>query len=872
MTERPPRIRTELELLFERLSPREFERFCFELLMEEGYTNLQHIGAAGRDRGIDILALRDGQQIGFQCKSVDVFHPKDAERAVKEVLVRPPHERPNKLILLVTHDVTERTRGRAQVQAGAMLCEIWSLTELDALANRYPRLLSRFFGSDLVPTTPEPESASLANKTPSIAPPLASMRIATRGIGPAISVFLVVCAFLGISVSSIDHLHLLRGDPIALPIYSVDVELELFFILAPLVLLVSHLYLLLLLRGYLLAFRMALSPNEFVVTGAVDLISLALLLNAFGDAGQDRIVRFMTRPLLFVVSMVLPQTLLLWIQIRFLPYHSFWLTSWHQTLLLFDIGLVCHFYWFSTAVLRKEGLRQVGVLSRIGQSFWIGASGLLALFCIFGAIVPGTGWEAWTGTLFPLANRLERDISVPGKIFVPAGGLSEEDLRRRGLRLAGRDLRNADFTDCQLPGANFRGADLEGASFTGADLRGAQFLPGSDALSFLDPPSPAKRRLAATEWQDRRKLKITNLRNTKFISADLQGASFLLADLDGASLQDASLGNAELLRASLRRAMLDGARLQGAELGLANLTGAYFRRTDLTGASLRGTYLLGANLDGARLWAADLSGAHLQGATFAAAMLDACDFQDAKTLGASFRNTSLRGAANLELEGVILRGSRIGGLARCASRKPPYLTDLRNLDFRPVVSPGSLTHLQNALADQIQSLKTEVQGKLQAEALERLAAHFDGPTCIVSTPSSLRHREVLYEEADRKGHMAQWPPTQSLAPSLRPGEVWGESLFYRKLARYLIEKACQDKHVATAMAFKIAEPHLSVDPALRVDLERWFRLALEGDFECAERDALLTVVCELGRQDQFLPKAIRCPGPPKLRWTRYRLR
>src|SRR6185295_1308799 len=302
---------------------------------------------------------------------------------------------------------------------------------------------------------------------------------------------------------------------------------------------------------------------------------------------HDLPVRILLRLALFAANVMLPQALLLWIQIKFLPFHSVRYTRWHQLLLLADIAFVWYFYVRNTSLVgelakRKDGFRSVG--RAVLLVFWLGVSICLALFCVEGAGVPVKDREeSWIARRFPLPARY-RNISVRVDCLVrglaeEAGprspdSLSEEELRRyRGVRLAGRDLRNADFTNCQIPKADFRGADLEGANFTGADLRGALFSPGSDRPRFLDPPGPQKRKLASTQWTNRRALGVTDLRDTTLVGADLRRASLLLAELSGANLHHAELGGAELLGANLRRSNLEGAQLQGTELALADLTG-----------------------------------------------------------------------------------------------------------------------------------------------------------------------------------------------------------------------------------------------------------------------------------------------------------
>src|SRR6185295_11107222 len=117
MTRRPYRIRVERELTFEKLSPRDFERLCLGLISREGYREVEHIGAAGTDGGIDITARRDGRRIAFQCKNVRGFGPADALKAVEKVLASTTENRPAELVFLIACDVSANTRKKAQAQA-----------------------------------------------------------------------------------------------------------------------------------------------------------------------------------------------------------------------------------------------------------------------------------------------------------------------------------------------------------------------------------------------------------------------------------------------------------------------------------------------------------------------------------------------------------------------------------------------------------------------------------------------------------------------------------------------------------------------------------------------------------------------------------
>jgi hypothetical protein len=136
-------------LPFHQLSPRDFERLCLWLVEREGYQRAEHLGAAGREQGRDIVAWREGQLWAFQCKRVRNFYPAAAEAEVDKVLGLPDHLRPAALVFLVACDVSDETRARARARcADRMECHFWALTELDERAKRYPDILNEFFQLD----------------------------------------------------------------------------------------------------------------------------------------------------------------------------------------------------------------------------------------------------------------------------------------------------------------------------------------------------------------------------------------------------------------------------------------------------------------------------------------------------------------------------------------------------------------------------------------------------------------------------------------------------------------------------------------------------------------------------------------------------
>jgi hypothetical protein len=145
-------------LPFDKLSPRDFERLCFWLVHREGFRPVEHLGAAGKDQGRDIVAWLQDQCWAFQCKRVRSFHPAEAETEVDKVLGLPEDLRPAVLVFLVTCDVSAETRHRARARcAGKMDCHFWALTELDEKAKRYEDVLREFFSIEPASSLPSLE-------------------------------------------------------------------------------------------------------------------------------------------------------------------------------------------------------------------------------------------------------------------------------------------------------------------------------------------------------------------------------------------------------------------------------------------------------------------------------------------------------------------------------------------------------------------------------------------------------------------------------------------------------------------------------------------------------------------------------------------
>lgn len=151
----------------------------------------------------------------------------------------------------------------------------------------------------------------------------------------------------------------------------------------------------------------------------------------------------------------------------------------------------------------------------------------------------------------------------------------------RGIRLARRDLREANFSRTNLAKADLYRADLERAKLQGSRLVGAnlaqanlRYIKGDDANLSCADLSEAH-------------LERARLRDVLFLSEGLDTATLEWADLREADMRGAIMRGAKLIGADFRDTNLDGADLRKAELDLAVLAGTSLKGAHLDGASVQ---------------------------------------------------------------------------------------------------------------------------------------------------------------------------------------------------------------------------------------------------------------------------------------------
>jgi len=439
--------------------------------------------------------------------------------------------------------------------------------------------------------------------------------------------YLFVLFYIAIAAGAVTHRDLLLENPVKLPFLNVELPLVAFFVLAPILFIVSHAYTLV----------------HFVVLGAKVGVFDTELRAQLGDAQETReglrrqlpsniFVQFLAGPgdirkgglglilkaIAWTSLVIGPVLLLLLIQAQFLPYHLEWVTWVQRVAIVVDVILL---WLLWPAVLNgrsrlmwrleRRSERWPGVLALTGRYIVGLTASLVPIGLAFtAATFPGEWMEEWVGNKQwippngvtawlgakdehgkPISTSFH-DLLFNGEVDDVTGrrnslfsntlvlpefdaleaakidDLKKLDTVKHTLILRRRHLESAVFSDADLRKADLEGAQLQGASI--GDARGASLN-----------------------------------------SAQLQGASLNFAQLQGAVLKWANLQGASLDGAQLQGASLDNADLQGVSLNFAELQGAVLKWANLQGTSLHGTQLQGASLDNAQLQSASLAGAYL---------------------------------------------------------------------------------------------------------------------------------------------------------------------------------------------------------------------------------------------------------------------
>ncbi len=439
-----------------------------------------------------------------------------------------------------------------------------------------------------------------------------------------------VMVYLAAAVGSVTHRKLFLAEPVTLPIFNVALPLTGFFVVAPTIFVILHFYSLAQLR--VMARKMEAALTEAARVGE-PLDAVMLRLDSFALA-QMLAGRHLGRRSIAPVAMawitliIAPVILLLFFQIRFLPYQDAAVTWVHRVLLGVDLALLWWLWPWPKRTRVEDGgrvsvrwdLRLRVVVTRCLAALLMG---IAAFFSLVLATIPGeladgladhVRLAVFRENLFDgEPDRITlRPTTVFSRVLVLPGErlISDKDfetLARASDRRAGAsDLRRADLSGANLQDAQLADAWLQGATLDGAQMQGA---------------------LVTDAWMEGASLRGAQLQGATLSrvyaqgaaldSARLQGASLDSARLQGASLVDAQMQGASLVDAQMQGASLSRAYAQGAALNRAKLQGSSLDNVQLQGATLDHAQMQGASLDSSAVWRLDGRNAALDGAGLA---------------------------------------------------------------------------------------------------------------------------------------------------------------------------------------------------------------------------------------------------------------
>ncbi len=492
---------------------------------------------------------------------------------------------------------------------------------------------------------------------------------------------LVVALYLLIMVSLTDDMMLLREETIELPLMQIGIPVVAFYAIAPLIFLLLHANLLLRLSQLATAVT---KLRDLTSSTMVDLrisksfsfdYSYMLLGTKFFE--MKRLALCLA---FFLQVVVVPVTVLLFLQMHFLAYQDEGITFFHQIIVTLDLLFLAIFtYGFVTKWSGVRPWDREGK-GRVVSAIMLTASTLkrlvpfvpIALVAVF----------SWLILLVP-DSYIEKKINYPlqqavsGWIFTDwwkeSDVVSNPSLAEGETTLLTR-MKNF-LTDKPL-GDVRRYIDLSHTTISLRDV--SPFIVGALIQQDKDvtPQIPCEH-IGKLKLENRRlhyarfvgsKFECTELKNVLLSGADLSGAHFLNAELVGtdftnANLSGADLGGSNLSRSEFRDANLSYARLHGANLSYAHLARVDLRHALLHHVDLRGARLYEAKLSDAEFDHADLRGAKLHSADLRRATLLGADLSHAKLHGANLHKANMNGANLLgaELHGVDLSWSKLHG-------------------------------------------------------------------------------------------------------------------------------------------------------------------------------------------------------------------
>ncbi|MGH1352173.1 MAG: pentapeptide repeat-containing protein [Methyloligellaceae bacterium] len=539
---------------------------------------------------------------------------------------------------------------------------------------------------------------------------LRSINEASSGASSGWVLFISAMAYFFIAMAGISHQDFLLNSAVNQPILQVEVDLHLFFLFAPLVLVFVHFGILIqheTLASKVRAFDHALFVYEGVDNYRAHPIRRELsgyfFTQVIGGPRRSRVLLMFLSLMSWFTLFVLPITTLLAFQVTYLPYHDEDVTFWHRVYLIADIII---FLIMGTLYRFLDGgfLRGLSRDIRYHTSSFL-MNNLVAISAVFFALFIATlpdspndkmmskfwpapvpyGWTAsnenskpdrtaFLPTAYLFEGKLNEGTGTLNSIFSRNLIVTDKDLvkdstwnpKETTLSLRARNLKYAIFDRSDMRGTDFSNSDLEGARFYRTNLNSVKF-----DYAILRKADMREAIFAGK----------TSMYKTDLTSADLRKARFEELHMQLAKLRNAKL---QEVRADTSRGKPGKLNLEGADLRNAELQRAIFSHGSFLGANMKHAKLQGAVLDAAQLQGVDFTGANLSGARLAHADLTGAIFTGANLQGANLEKTKLYGVElkDAKLTAAYFRKAMVWHV-KALTLGQLELTDLRELKIAP---------------------------------------------------------------------------------------------------------------------------------------------------------------------------------------------
>ncbi|MBF0153984.1 MAG: pentapeptide repeat-containing protein [Magnetococcales bacterium] len=481
---------------------------------------------------------------------------------------------------------------------------------------------------------------------------------------------LTIGVYFFILISTTTHKMLLMASDLPLPLLGVGVPIVDFYKFGPAVWMFLNLNLLLLLYQFSITLQEAKKSFEDNHTTPfhtrLQSFNIAHWLAGTHSGGMH----FILTSYVFVTVLVFPLSLLLFAQIRFLPYHNADITWWgHRLPILLYLFSVWYFWPKIVSHLSSQSWRwcQVWDFLWLNRILALLLTFSVVLHTLFGATVPGEWADLWeTNDDIGFYEENTKNIPIPYSQSVKLGVHVFRFMY--GLEGARWFVRNLDVQDADLVkkeptpeviaiyvsqskpvedawvehaiGLDLRGRDLRRANFFRSRFYNVKFDEGTKLDNAV---------------LDRAILKNLNIRNVH-----MEGVSLVGAQLDGTFMLEMHLEMANLSGATFNGTIIRNSSLKGANLSGTLLRGVVFMGSDLSLANLNQSHLQVANLSNSYIQMANLENAHLEGANLNGAHLEGANLSGAHLEGADLKTANLRGII-IESEGF-LKGLKSAGL------------------------------------------------------------------------------------------------------------------------------------------------------------------------------------------------------------------